>query len=120
VKLTITLSEFNYQDQLEKLPELEFSPENPDYWLLLPVFEEIETATEKLIDLGESVEFAGAELEEIQEILAVQIEKAKAAEAPEELVLERDEERLAVLLERFQAIVTRAIAHRQRLLALSE
>ena len=42
MQLTITISKFEHKGVLEKLPELIFSHEDPDYWIMLPIFEEIE------------------------------------------------------------------------------
>ena len=100
--LKITLSSFDFQSTLEKIPELIFLPEGADYWLLLPVFEKIEAQTDKLIDLGDSVQFDPTELAQVLDVIDKVIEQIKGEKEEEELLLEQDNERQLILLNRFR------------------
>lgn len=98
---------------------MNFSADNPDYWLLLPLFEAIEERTGKLIDLGESNSFSGQELEQME--LAINKAKTKLDEEEpnEEMILEQDNDRLAILLDQLGRMVSIALAYRQTILATS-
>lgn len=117
--LTITISKFKYDGLLEKLPELTFSEIGPDYWIMLPVFEEIEERTGKLIDLGESMEFEFTELEPMQEAISKSLEKIGKKEPEDELILEHDDERKEFLCTRLSDMVNIAIANRQSIICQS-
>ncbi|MBI1183001.1 hypothetical protein GC194_01925 [bacterium] len=120
MKLQVSISPFDYpEEEYEKLPEMNFSADNPDYWLLLPLFEAIEERTGKLIDLGESNSFSGQELEQME--LAINKAKTKLDEEEpnEEMILEQDNDRLAILLDQLGRMVSIALAYRQTILATS-
>lgn len=110
--VTLTVSDFNYQGKLEQLPELHLEAEGQDYWLLLPIFEEIEEKTGKLIDLGESTLFEEHELELIQDSLNKAQKQIEEHEPEEELILERDDERLEFLISRIAEMISLSIANK--------
>lgn len=105
--LKITLAQFDFGDELEKIPELELSASGNDYWILLPVFEDIEEKTGKLIDLGDPVAFNSSELDLIESVLEEQTKKL-SKEVDEDSLLERDNETLKKLLEKLSAMVNLA------------
>lgn len=112
MRLTLTVSEFNYEGKLEQLPALHLDSDSNDYWLLLPTFEEIEEKTGKLIDLGESTFFEEHELELIQDTLNKVQKEIEKHEPEEELILERDDERLEYLVSRLSEMINLSIANR--------
>ncbi|MFY0675063.1 MAG: hypothetical protein JXQ87_16800 [Bacteroidia bacterium] len=117
MRLTLTVSHFNFEGKLEQLPELILDADGQDYWLLLPTFEEIEEKTGKLIDLGESTFFEAHELEIIEDTLNKAQKQIEKHEPEEELLLERDDERLEYLISRIAEMINLSIAHKLQLIS---
>ena len=109
VNLQITLSEFDHDRDLVQIPIMEFSTENPDYWILLPFFEKVEELTGKLVDLGESVTFDIYDMPDLRKAIQEAIESIP--ESNEETLMEDDEEKLKTLLNRLSGMVEVAIKH---------
>lgn len=113
--LTLTLEHFNYEGQLATIPELQFTSNESDYWLLLPLFEAIEEKTGKLIDLGDSLEMTPNEMELSLPIIEKHMESAK--ESQTETLLEGDDERRTELSKYLKTMFEVGIKNNVKLIA---
>ncbi|MGB0429603.1 MAG: hypothetical protein ACPGLV_03955 [Bacteroidia bacterium] len=113
MRIILTVSNFDFEGKLEKLPELALSNNENDYWILLPTLEKIEEKTGKLIDLGEPTSYSEHEIEIIQDVLnQAQAELSKEKNDEEDVLIERDDERLENLLDQIMAMVNLCIANK--------
>ena len=117
--MKLTLEKFDHKGLLHQIPVLEFDAKKPDYWLLLPVFEEIEEETGKLIDLGESLVLNEEDIAAINKLCSKKLDQLGKSDEEEHL-LQTDEEVLEDLLRKLHAMTEMALSHKVNMQVISE